>query len=156
MIADQKTVASKFKNYFANVAKNLLKDIGESNNKFQDFLKNPNEHSFSINETDPIEVYDLLDKINVNKAADIYGIPPKLVEMTARKLKNNLILIFNYPIEQGIFPEKLKIGLIFAIHKGDSKLAFSNFQPIFILPLFNKIFEKLMYARLIDFTNKRN
>ena len=56
MITDQKTVANKFNNHFANVAKNLLKDIGESNNKFQDFLKNSNKHSLFINETNPIEV----------------------------------------------------------------------------------------------------
>ena len=46
MITDQKTVANKFNNYTVNVAKNLLKYIGKSNNKFPDFLKNPNEHSF--------------------------------------------------------------------------------------------------------------
>ena len=46
MITDQKTVASKFNNYFVNVAKNLIKDIRKSNNKFQDYLKNTNEHSF--------------------------------------------------------------------------------------------------------------
>ena len=46
MITDQKTVANKFNNHFVNVAKNLLKDIGESNNKFQDFLKNSNKQSF--------------------------------------------------------------------------------------------------------------
>ena len=41
-------MTSKFNNYFANVVKNLIKVIGESNNKFQDFLKNPNEHSFLL------------------------------------------------------------------------------------------------------------
>ena len=47
------TLQSKRKcnNYFVNVAKNLLKDIGVSNSKSQDFLKNPNEHSFFISET---------------------------------------------------------------------------------------------------------
>ena len=50
MITDQKTVANKFNNHFVNVAKNLLKDIGESNNKFQDFLKNSNKHSLFISE----------------------------------------------------------------------------------------------------------
>ena len=81
MITDQETVASKFNNYFVNVAENLLKHIGESNDKFHDFLKNPDGQSFFINETDPVGVFDLLDKANVNKATDIYGIPPKLVKM---------------------------------------------------------------------------
>ena len=62
MITDQTTVASKFINYFVNIAKNLLKNIGESNKKFQDFLKNPNDNRFFINKTDPIEVTHLLDK----------------------------------------------------------------------------------------------
>ena len=65
-----------------------------------------------------MEVSDLLDKINVNKATDIHGIPPKLVKVAAGKLKDNLALIFNYSIEQGIFPEKLKTALIVPIHKG--------------------------------------
>ena len=40
--------ANKFNKYLINVAQNLLKDIGESNNKFQDYLKNPNENSFFL------------------------------------------------------------------------------------------------------------
>ena len=109
MITDQKTMASKFQNYFVNVAKNLLANIGESNNKFQAFLKNSNIHNLFINETD--HVSHLLDKINVNHATDIHGILPKLVKMAAGKL------IFIYSIEQEIFPEKLKTGLTFPIHK---------------------------------------
>ena len=64
-------MASKFNKFFVNFAKNLTEDIQESNNKFQDFLKN---------EKDPMKVSDLHDKINVNKETDIYGIPPKLVK----------------------------------------------------------------------------
>ena len=54
---------------------------------------------FFITETDPIEVSDWLQKINVNKATDIYGILSKPVKMTAWKLKDNLVLIFNYSID---------------------------------------------------------
>ena len=76
------------------------------------------------------------------------------MKVAAGKLKDDLALIFNYSIEQGIFPEKLKTQLTFPIHKGESKFACSNYRPISILPLFSKIFEKLMYTRLIDFINK--
>ena len=65
--------------------------------------------------------------------------------MSAENLKGTLALIFNYSIGQGIFPEKLKVGLIFPIHKRESKFAYSNYRSISILPLFSKIFEKLMY-----------
>ena len=70
----------------------------------------------------------------------IYGIPPKLVKLVAGEIKDNFALIFNCSIEQGIFHEKLKAGLVFCIHKGRSKFACSNYRPISILPIFSKIF----------------
>ena len=65
----------------------LLKDTADLNKKLQDFLNNANKHNFFINESDLIEVSDLLDKINVIKATDRYGIPTKLVKMAAGKIK---------------------------------------------------------------------
>ena len=76
------------------------------------------------------------------------------MKLAAGKIKDNLALIFNYSIEQGIFPEKLKAALIFPIHKGESKFACSKYHAISILPIFSKIFEKFIYKRLIDFINK--
>ena len=32
-----------FSDYFINVVQNLRKDLGESNNEFLDYLKNPNK-----------------------------------------------------------------------------------------------------------------
>ena len=50
--SNQKTVANMFNDYFINVAQNLLKDLGESNNEFQDYLK-IKKHSFLLKEVDP-------------------------------------------------------------------------------------------------------
>ena len=38
-ICNQKVVSTKINSYFVNVRQNLVKDLGESNNKFQDYLK---------------------------------------------------------------------------------------------------------------------
>ena len=70
---------------------------------------------FFINEAYSIEVSVLVDKVNVNKATDIYGIPLKLVKVVAGKLKDNLALSFNFSIKQRILPGKFKTGLIFLI-----------------------------------------
>ena len=106
IITHQQVVVNKFNEYYINVAQNLLKEIGETNNEFQDYLKNPNEHCFFLKETTPDEVHDLLRNINSKKASDLYAISPKL------KIKDQLALIFNCSFEQGIVPELLKCGLI--------------------------------------------
>ena len=46
-------VANQFNNYFVTVAKKSTKKIGQTNNKYQDYLKNPKEHSMYLIEMEP-------------------------------------------------------------------------------------------------------
>ena len=47
-------------------------------------------------------------ELNIKKSANIYGISPKLIKIAAERIINDLSLIFNCSIKQGIFSEKLK------------------------------------------------
>ena len=51
---------------FSYTAKTLMENIGKSNNNFQDFLKNPNEYSFFINESIPEEIMHLAAERIIN------------------------------------------------------------------------------------------
>lgn len=150
LVTDSRAVAYKFNNYFVNAAKNLLKDMGEANNQYQDYLKNPSEHYSFLKEIEPIEMLKLLKNLNPKKSGDIYGIPPKLIKIVVPFLVEQLTLIFNASFQKGTFPDKLKVGVIYLIHKSDSKLVCSNYRPILIISLFSKIHEKLMHHRLMD------
>ena len=112
LVTDPKAVANKFNNYFVNDSKNLLKDMGESSNQYQDYLKNPTEHSFFLKEIEPIETLKLLKNLNSKISSDIYGIPSKLIEIAASFLAEELTLIFNAFFQEGNFPNKLKAGTI--------------------------------------------
>ena len=91
--------------------------MGETNYKLQDYLKSPNKYNLFKKETDLKEVNKYLNKLDMKKANDIYGISTKVFKI------------------------------------GTSKQC-SNYRPIFILPILSKIFEKLMYSRLIEFIDK--
>ena len=43
----------------------------------------------------------------------------------------------------------MKAAKIIPIHKGDSVLLPGNYRPISLLPIFSKIFERLIYNRVI-------
>ena len=45
----------------------------------------------------------------------------------------------------------MKTAKVIPIHKGDSVLSAGNYRPISLLPIFSKIFERLIYNRLISF-----
>ena len=57
---NQKVVSDKFNDYFINVAQNFLRDLGKSNTKFQDSLKDPNTNSFFLKDSRPAEVEKLV------------------------------------------------------------------------------------------------
>lgn len=151
VITNQKEVANKFNTYFVNVARSLLQKMGNRPNKFQDYLKNPNEHSMYLNEVNPDEIYEIIMKLNVKKSGDIYGITPKLIKIIAEPLAPILSLIFNKSFELGKFPQNMKTSKVIPIHKNDSKMLTSNYRPISLLPILSKIFEKIMYSRIMDF-----
>ena len=114
IITDQKIVSNKFNQFYTNVARNLLKDLGETPTKYQDYLRNPNEHSIFFNETDPGEISEIISKLDISKSGDVFGITPKVIK-SAPSIAVNLSTIFNISITQGVFPHMLKIA------KGDSK-----------------------------------
>ena len=118
------------------------------------FFLNPNVHSLYLTEIEPYEIDKLIHDLGSNKAGDIYGNTSNIIKLGGPVLTQILNILFNKSIEQGIFPSVLKISKILPIHKGDSVFEMSNYRPISLLPIFSKILEKLMYARVIDFIKK--
>ena len=51
----------------------------------------------------------------------------------------------------GNFPDQLKIGKITPIYKKGNEELLENYRPVSTLPLFGKIFEKIIYSRLYNF-----
>ena len=48
-------------------------------------------------------------------------------------------------------PNKLKIARVIPVHKKGPRTVISNYRPISLLSVFNKLLKKLMYNRLIKF-----
>ena len=156
IITDQGKVANSFNKFYKTIAQKLVNNLGDTNNIFQDYLKNPNEHSIFLNEINPNEVFKILAGLDPTKASDIYGIPPKILKTTSRSLCTNLTMIFNKSLKLGVFPDALKLTKVIPIHKANSKMIVSNYRPISLIPLFSKVFEKLMHKRIMDFLIKQN
>jgi len=64
--------------------------------------------------------------------------------------------LINESFVTGSFPNKLKIVRVCPVFKGGDAAYFSNYRPISILPSFSKIYERLVYNRLMDFIDKHD
>ena len=61
-----------------------------------------------------------------------------------------LVILINESFLTGIFPDKLKIAKVIAIHKKGATDDPSNYRPISLLSVFSKIFDKIMHKRLYN------
>ena len=150
---DQTTVANKFNSYFTNIGPMLSSKIATSDKHFSEFLPPNTNESFFLYPTNPEEITIELNALSESTASDI---PVRLIKVAINPISEMLSHIFNHSFENGIFPEKLKFGIVIPAHKGDSKLSLNNYRPISLLPIFSKILERLVHKRLMNFLTKHN
>ena len=98
----------------------------------------------------------LINLLDDKKFTDPYDIPVKLVKLSKNIMCTYLADIFNNCIQNGIFPDKLKLAKVIPIFKPGAKDIASNYRPISILSHFSKIFENLMHKNLVSFLDINN
>ena len=62
-----------------------------------------------------------------------------------------LKMIFKAALNDGIFADDWKKGNIVPLHKKDLKTMLIKHRPISLLPIFAKIFEKIIFTSMFDY-----
>ena len=117
IITDPKQVVNQLNNYFVTVAEKLAKKIGQTNNKYQHYLKNPNEHSRYLTEIEPDEIRSQIQNPNSKRTSDIFGTSSNFLKFAGNKIIQPLTFLFNESIRYGIDPDKLKFAVVYPIQK---------------------------------------
>ena len=87
----------------------------------------------------------------INKSTSYDDISFNVVKKCFGVLHKPLLHIFNLSLQTGIFPDKLKIARVTPLFKGGGNYELGNYRPIFVIPCFSKILEKIMYNRLYKY-----
>ena len=95
-----------------------------------------------------------LNTLNVTKATGLDGLTPKILKTSANAIAPTLLKIINTSLQNGQFPEPLKIAKLKPIHKGGPKSDPSNYRPISVLPVLSKIIEKHITKHIFAYLNK--
>ena len=71
-------------------------------------------------------------------------------------ISSPLARVINNSFSKGIVPDSTKVAKVLPLFKSGDQTLLSNYRPISLLPSFSKIFERLVYNRLISYLNKNN
>ena len=110
------------------------------------------ESTIFLEDCDPIEIHNILSSFENSTGSDI---PIRLVKKSAKIISPYLATLYNNCIISSTFPDKLKIGKITPIYKKGNKQLIENYRPVSIIPIFGKIFEKLLYSRFYKFLSSK-
>lgn len=163
-----------------NVPKDYIIKININN----DTIHNPNEianafNDFYINQVQPVRSLTMVSSNNTSQSSMfMQPVTPHDIHMVINDLKNKkstgyddvntssiknvskaicdvLSHITNLCIEQGVFPNDLKISIIKPLFKKGKRDEMSCYRPVALIPIFSKIIEKVIYASLYAFLESK-
>ena len=147
-------ITETFNEHFCSLAENLNKQIPNNIDKrFTQYLPSPTESSMFLYESSLNEITQIISELKNGKPSDL---PICLIKKIKFCITPTLCDLYNKCMISGKFPETLKVGRITPIYKKGTKNDISNYRPVSTLPLFGKIFEKIIYTRMYDYLTNRN
>ena len=146
---DDKCIAEVFSDHFANIPIQLDSKIQNSGVDPLDFVDFNVLSPFVLDPCSSLECFTVIRNLKMTKN-EKDSIPVKLFIANADILSEVVCGMINLCLTSSIFPNSLKIAKIIPIFKKDDPRLPSNYRPISILPFLSKIFEKVIYSRLIN------
>ena len=79
-----------------------------------------------------------------------------ILKISVDIVKSPVAYICNLSIIQGVCPEELKTANVLPLYKAEDPMLFNNYRPVSLLTVLPKVFEKIMYNRLLNFLDTYN
>ena len=155
-LTDQNVITKEFNKYFSTIGAKLAENFNSVNTNHKAYLMNNVENSFFLHFATEWEITKEINNLDCKKSPGYDEISVKFLQAAKNLIAKPLMLIFNKAITTGQYPDALKIAKVIPLFKKGESTLISNYRPISLLSLLNKIFEKLLYRRLYKFLVKHN
>ena len=102
------------------------------------------------------DILKIIQNLNPNKAHGPDKISIRMIKICGKSLCKPLEMIFKSCIKKGEYPSEWKKANVVPVHKKGDKQLLKNYRPISLLPIFGKIFERIIYNNIFEYltTNK--
>ena len=148
IISEDSQLAERFASFFASLPIITQSKLHRPIENFDDIIST-NTSSIYLAPTSTLEISQIIKSLNSKSSKN--DIPMKIIKLMNPSIAQVLATLFNLCIQQASYPNVLKQATVVPVFKNGDKKLLKNYRPISTLPNINKIFEKLLYARLNDF-----
>jgi hypothetical protein len=152
---DKSKIANAFNKYFNSIGNNLAKKIPNVATDPLSFVRNSLPDTIVLKEVTCKEVEKIMKKLK-NSSPGWDDLLPSILKQISTHISVPIAYVINLSLINGVFPTYLKITKIIPLYKANDNTIMNNYRPIAVLSVFSKIFESVMYKRLIKFINAKN
>ena len=159
LIQDRRQIANEFNTFFTSIAEDMNEQVANDDIMI---LSTPNSDTYMeprinssiyLTECSAREVETIIKNFDNGKASDIAVC---VIKSLSPIISPILCEYYNTFLMKGTFPNILKTGKVTPIYKKGNSQLLENYRPISTLPIFGKIFEKIIYTRLYDYLISKN
>ena len=79
-----------------------------------------------------------------------------MIQICGESIALPLKLLFETALKEKKFPDIWKLANAVPVHKKEEKKLLKNYRPISLLPIFSKIFERVIYNSLLTILSVTN
>ena len=179
IISDSKTIAEIFGSFFSNAVKNLniensdafcnqpskiihddpVRAAIEKHKQHPSIIKIkecfPCNEKFTFQKTNLEEITKEIRNLVITKAFPIDSVPPIILKNHIKTISPKIEMDFNKAIEDGIFPQNMKLADVTPLFKKEDKHLKGNYRPVSILSSISKVFERLMRTQINEFMENK-
>ena len=146
-----------FNEYFTQIGLSIAESVPQTGKyEFKNYLSKSVHQTIVLHNPEPIEVYNIINSLNLHKASGHDDIPSFFLRLGNEVLAPVLSVYFGLAFDIGHFPQIFKTAKVIPIFKSGSKQQASNYRPISLLPCLSKVQEKLIKTRLVNFFKNNN
>ena len=102
------------------------------------------------------DVTSIIKSLNPTKAHGFDKISICMVQLCRDFITHPPAQIFKLSLRQGVFPDTWKMVNIIPVHKKEAKYLVKNYRPISLLPIFTKVFERLLFNSVFSHFHNNN
>ena len=146
-------IANGFNDFFVSIGPELAKDIHSDINPLT-YVNNVN-NSIVIFDVSCDEVKNIIRSLK-NSSAGHDEFPTFVGKLCVDSYIEPLTFLINHSLKTGVFPSELKLARVVPIFKAGDSSALTNYRPISVLTFFAKVFEKIVYNKLLNFISDNN
>ena len=155
LVTNGECIANHFNSHFVNIGPTLASKIDKDENNVADhYLKGRNVNSIFVNPVTECEMTDVIKGLRNNSSPGWDGIKTDVIKEVCDIIVKPLTHIINMSLNQGVVPDAIKVARVVPIYKAGDHKQIVNYRPVSVLTCLSKVFERLVYNRLIGFIDR--